>query len=76
MDGRRSSIGDVVCKDVFCRAAPYEALQDNPHKYIWRERASRYTDDRQALSRLRERDLRSFENFLDRSDVCLRGATS
>jgi accessory colonization factor AcfC len=42
-----------------------EALQDNPHKYIWRERASRYTDDRQALSRMRERDLRSFENFLD-----------
>jgi len=41
-----------------------EALQANPHKYLWHNYA-RQDDDREVLTRMRERDLRSFENFLD-----------
>src|SRR5262245_16485168 len=42
-----------------------EALQANPHKYLWRENTYRSNEDRPGLARMTERDLRSFENFLD-----------
>jgi hypothetical protein len=42
-----------------------EALQANPQRYLWREHSHRSNDDRDAFARMNERDLRSFENFLD-----------
>lgn len=44
-----------------------EALQANPHKYLWRDRASRseHDNNRDVMARMTERDLRSLENFLD-----------
>ncbi|HEV8711655.1 MAG TPA: hypothetical protein VGX03_02365 [Candidatus Binatia bacterium] len=44
-----------------------QALQADPHRYLERGQgySSRSTEDREALTRMSERDLRSFENFLD-----------
>ena len=42
-----------------------QALQENPHKYLWRQRASQPEENREVLRRMSERDLRSFDNFLD-----------
>jgi hypothetical protein len=41
-----------------------EALRANPHKYVWSERAGQ-TSDSQQTAYMSERDLRSFESFLD-----------
>ena len=42
-----------------------EALQANPQRYLWREHSYRSNEDRDAFARMSERDLRSFENFLN-----------
>jgi ABC-type nitrate/sulfonate/bicarbonate transport system substrate-binding protein len=42
-----------------------ETLQANPHQYLGREQASPAGEPRQARARMSERDLRSFENYLD-----------
>jgi hypothetical protein len=44
-----------------------QALQADPYRYLKREQGytNRPREDRDALARMSERDLRSFENFLD-----------
>lgn len=42
-----------------------DALRADPQRYLWRGRADWPDEDRDVIARMRARDLRSFENYLD-----------